>query len=432
MFQRILAAVAAALLLASCGIGGGASGNDGDGPTVITYWSWISGSQELVDRFNATHDDVQVAFERVPAGTAGGYSNMFNAVRAGRAPDVVTVEYPQLPGFVTQRVVQPLEPFGLDELEPEFPDWAWQQTALGGRLSALPLNIGPTVLFYRADLFEEYGYQPPTTWAEYRATAERLRADHPDATMTNFGSNDAALFAALAWQAGAEWYDTSSGHWQVSGVDEPTTRVAEYWESLIADDLVTVGPTFEEQHVTALQEGTSLTLIGGPWTAANISRFVPELAGAWGAVPLPAWEEGGAASANYGGSSLAIPEGAEHAEEAAEFIRWAATSPEAVDAIAGVNTSYPAHLGQAEVWGPGIEAANPFVAGMNLPDAAAEAAATVDPDWEWGPDMTVGFARLVDETTTGLDRPGGLADALRRWQDATRAQLRQRGFDVSG
>ncbi|TDC77818.1 ABC transporter substrate-binding protein [Streptomyces hainanensis] len=431
MYQRVLAAVAAALLLASCGIGGGASGN-GNGPTVVTYWSWISGSEELVDRFNATHDDVRVVLERVPAGTGGGYSKMFNAVRAGRAPDVVTVEYPQLPGFVTQNVVRPLEPLGLDELEPEFPAWAWQQTELGGQLAALPLNIGPTVLFYRADLFEEYGLEPPTTWDAYRATAERLRAEHPDTAITNFGSNDAALLAALAWQAGAEWFDTSSGNWRVGGTDEPTGRFSAYWESMIADGLVTVGPTFEERHVTALQEGTSLTLIGAPWTAANVSRFVPELAGAWGAVPLPQWDAGSPAAANYGGSALAVPEGADHPEAAAEFIRWAATSPEAVDAIAGVNTSYPAHLGQAEVWGPGIEAANPYVDGMNLPETAAAAAATVDPGWEWGPDMTVGFARLVDETTTGLDRPGGLADALRRWQDATRDQLRQRGFDVGG
>lgn len=288
----------AALLLASCAV----PGTGEDRPVTLTYWSWTSGSQELADRFNATHDHIRVTFEKVPAGTAGGYSKMFNAVKAGKAPDVVAVEYPQLPGFVTQQVLQPLDPYGVTDLGDQYPDWAWRQVALGGQVYGLPMNIGPTVMFYRTDLFAEYGLTPPTTWEEFRTTAETVAAEHPGVTLTNFGTNDAALLAGLAWQAGARWFDSGSGHWQVDATDEAGARFAGYWESLIDDGLVTARPTFAEQHVTQLQQGTSLTVLAAPWTAANIQRFAPDLAGRWGAAPLPAWPEG-PASGNYGGSS---------------------------------------------------------------------------------------------------------------------------------
>ncbi|MFG2737725.1 sugar ABC transporter substrate-binding protein [Streptomyces carpaticus] len=422
---RIVPLLMAALLLASCAV----PGTGEDRPVTLTYWSWTSGSQELADRFNATHDHIRVTFEKVPAGTAGGYSKMFNAVKAGKAPDVVAVEYPQLPGFVTQQVLQPLDPYGVTDLGDQYPDWAWRQVALGGQVYGLPMNIGPTVMFYRTDLFAEYGLTPPTTWEEFRTTAETVAAEHPGVTLTNFGTNDAALLAGLAWQAGARWFDSGSGHWQVDATDEAGARFAGYWESLIDDGLVTARPTFAEQHVTQLQQGTSLTVLAAPWTAANIQRFAPDLAGRWGAAPLPAWPEG-PASGNYGGSSLAVPRGADHPEEAMEFIRWVSTSPDAVEAVAQVNTSYPANTTLTDHWGTAIEAANPYVAGMDLPAAAGAAARTVNPAWEWGPDMTEGFARLVDEATAWIGRPEGIRTALARWQDTTVDQLRQRGFTV--
>ncbi|RKN41662.1 ABC transporter substrate-binding protein [Streptomyces hoynatensis] len=430
MFTRTVAALvglAASLLLASCGLSDDANGNQ---PTTITYWSWVSGSREMVDRFNATHDDIRVNFELIPSGTSGGYSKMFNAVRAGRAPDIVTVEYPELPGFVTQNVVQPITRYGVEELAGRYPEWTWRQVALGGEVYALPKDIAPQVLFYRADLFEEYGLEPPATWEEYRAEAERLHEEHPDVSMTTFPTADAGLLAGLAWQAGADWFDTSSGQWRVDTTDEATRRVADYWDSLLADGLVTAGPTFAEQHITDLEAGRSLTLIAAPWTAANLSRFVPDLAGTWGVAPLPAWDL--AASGNYGGSTMALPVGSPHPEEAMEFARWVSTSPDAIAAAAPVSTAFPANADLADDWRTAVEEANPYTHGMNLAAVAAAAAPTIPPSWEWGPDMTDGFSRLNDETTLDIGLPGGLATAFRDWQDATVDQLRRRGYDVTG
>ncbi|MGP3969288.1 ABC transporter substrate-binding protein [Streptomyces sp. 6N223] len=427
LVRGLLAAGAAVALLASCGSPG--SGSE-EGRTSITFWSWTSGSQEMVDRFNSTHDDIEVTFELIPAGTAGGYSKMYNAVRAGRAPDVVNVEYPQVPAFVTHNVIQPITSFGVEELRDQYPEWAWNQVALGGDIAALPVNMAPMVLLYRSDLFEEYGLEPPTTWEEFRESAEELRAGHPGSVIATVSNTDAGLVAGLAWQAGAEWFDTSSGAWEVDATDEASRSVADYWDALIADGLVWAEPVFAEKHIADLRQGRSLGMIAAPWMAGNLSRFVPELAGKWGVVPLPAWDTDDPAAGNYGGSTLAVPEGASHPEEAMEFARWVSTSPEAVAAAAPVSTAMPANTELFEAWRTELEAANPYVKGIGLPEVALAAAESVPPSWEWGPDMTEGFASLMDEMSGSIGQPDGLSSALRRWQDDTIEQLRIRGFDV--
>jgi multiple sugar transport system substrate-binding protein len=426
--RGLLAAAAAVVLLASCGASGAESGS---GATTVTFWSWTSGSQEMADRFNATHDDIEVVFEQIPAGGGGGYSKMYNAVRAGRAPDIVNVEYPQVPAFVAHQVIQPLTPFGVEELRGQFPEWAWNQVALGGEVAALPVNMAPMVFLYRSDLFEEHGLRPPATWEEFREIAEELRAESPGTVLATVSNTDASLVAGLAWQAGAEWFDTSTGAWEVNATDEASYAVADYWDALIADGLVWAEPVFAEKHIADLQQDRSLGMIAAPWMAGNLSRFVPELAGKWGVAPLPAWDAAHPAAGNYGGSTLAVPEGASHPEEAMEFIRWVATSPDAVAAAAPVSAAMPASTALFDVWRTELEAANPYVKGVGLPEVALAAAESVPRSWEWGPDMTEGFASLMDEMSGSIGQPDGLRSALRRWQDDTVEQLRIRGFDVS-
>ncbi|UED85792.1 ABC transporter substrate-binding protein [Streptomyces profundus] len=426
--RSILISAATGALLASCALTGGASD---EGPTTITYWSWISGSQQIVDRFNETHDDIQVDFQLIPGGGDGGYSKMFNAVRAGKAPDVVTVEYPQLNSFITQDLLRPITDYGVTELADQYPEWTWEQVAPSGAdVYALPKDVAPTVLYYRADLFDEYGLEPPATWDEFRSTAEQLQVLEPEAALTTFGHNDAGLLSGLAWQAGAEWFDTSTGEWKVNTTDEHTVRMARFWDGLIADGLVNAEPQYAEKHITDLQNGRSLTMIGAPWTAANLSRFLPEQAGLWDVAPIPNWGEE-ATAGNFGGSTMALPKGSPNPDAAIEFARWVSTSPDAVAAAAPVSTAYPANVNLQDTWAQEVSSVNEWVEGMRLPDVTSPAAQEINPAWEWGPDMTESFSRLGDAASSRVGRAGGLEAALRDWQDGTVDQLRLRGYNAS-
>jgi multiple sugar transport system substrate-binding protein len=46
-----------------------------------------------------------------------------------------------------------------------------------GNLYQMPVRVGTAMLYYRVDLFEEAGLEPPQTWEEYRTAAEILTQD---------------------------------------------------------------------------------------------------------------------------------------------------------------------------------------------------------------------------------------------------------------
>src|SRR6478609_8874256 len=121
--RHVLATFAALPLtgaLSACGGGGGdtrSGGTSSTGRTVssgngrktrITFWSALRGSQEVVDAFNRGHDTIQVDFQQIPSGGQGGYAKLSNAARAGNAPDIATIEYPQVPGFAIAGVCRDL------------------------------------------------------------------------------------------------------------------------------------------------------------------------------------------------------------------------------------------------------------------------------------------------------------------------------------
>ena len=72
------------------------------GKVNITFWTWErppSVIQHIVNEFNASHPDIHVTVDQVTPGFSGGYENAFNALRAGKAPDVDMIEYYELPNF---------------------------------------------------------------------------------------------------------------------------------------------------------------------------------------------------------------------------------------------------------------------------------------------------------------------------------------------
>lgn len=192
--RSVLATIAvlpSAAALGACGGGpsgaaaargtGAAAGGGGRRPTRITFWSALRGSQDVVDAFNRTHDTVQVDFQQVPAGSMGGYAKLSNAARAGNAPDVATIEYPQIPGFAIDGVARDITGLVGDRLRAALLPQALGLTTFDRRVFGVPLDVEPMVMHYRTDLFAEYGLPVPRTWAEFEEVARTVRRKAPAA-----------------------------------------------------------------------------------------------------------------------------------------------------------------------------------------------------------------------------------------------------------
>lgn len=420
--------------LAACGSGedadAGASAKNG--PVTITFWGWAKGTKDVVDAFNAAQKDVKVQFQEIPSGNAGGYAKISNAVKAGNAPDVFNVEYPQLPDFVSQGAVKDISKLVSADLKAKYLPQAVQLTTLGGSTWALPLDAAPQVLYYRKDVFAKaHITTPPKTWAEFRADAEKIKKADPKARIATFFPDDPSTFEAMAWQAGAQWFKTEGDSWKVNFTDPATQQTAGYWQKMIDDDLIDVAPSFSQQWTAALQKGQTVGYLGASWGAGVLGGTLPDQAGKWAAAPIPT-ADGNPASGMLGGSTFAVSKDSKKAEAAVKFATWATTTEAGIKAriASGTSSAYPAAPALVPVAENSFKGA--LFQGQDVYTLFQDAAKSIRPDWAWGPAMGVTNNSLKDSFAGIKGGTGSILDSVKGAQTATTKELGNRGIKVTG
>ncbi len=432
-------ALLSAVALAGCSSGtsssegtdGGAAGacEPSGGQVDLTFTTWIPGMEDVVAIWNDANPDIQVTVQTGPNGNGGTYQNFFNQLKAGNAPDLGQIEYDALPNF---RVQDGLTDLGVcaDVMaaQGDFVDWTWNQVSFGEEGSAygVPQDAGPMAMFYRKDLFEQNGIPVPTTWAEYQDAAVKIKA--LGSTITNFSQSDINQFAGLVWQAGGSWFANDGSAWDVQIDSEESMKVADYWQGLIDDGLVSANPPWTSEWDNAYNTGANWTWISAVWGANSIASGAPDTSGNWAVAPMPQWSEGDAAAGNWGGSSTAVFKGSEHVYEAAKFALWLNTSDEALTALNASANLYPATKAGAEL--PALKEGVEFYGGQAIYDVFAQASAEVNPDFTWGPTMTQVYADASDGFKAAVSGGGTLAEALTATQASTISTLQSQAIPV--
>jgi multiple sugar transport system substrate-binding protein len=424
--------------LAACSSdGSGSSGEDtgaaacepSDGPVELSYTSWIPGIEVAVDAWNAANPDIQVTVQTGPNGNGGTYQNFFNQLEAGNPPDLGQIEYDALPNF---RVQDGLEDLSACEdvvaAQDQFVDWTWGQVTLGDDASvwAVPQDSGPMAMFYRKDLFEQHGIPVPTTWEEYQAAAEQVRA--AGGYITNFSTADVNQLAGFVWQAGGQWFSSDDEGWTVSLTSDESTKVADYWQGLLADDLVSTVPAWTTEWDNAYNSGQAWTWVSAVWGANSIASGAPDTAGKWAVAPMPQWESGEAAAGNWGGSSTAVFKGSEHLYEATKFALWLNTSEEALTILNEEANLYPATTEGASL--PVLKEGVDFYGGQAIYDVFADASEQVDPDFVWGPTMTQVYNDVSDGLKAAASGQGTVPEALESAEESTVQELEAQAIPV--
>ncbi|WP_431795106.1 ABC transporter substrate-binding protein [Microbacterium enclense] len=426
---------AGALVMAGCSAsstdGGDAASCAPAGENVtLTFTSWIPGIEDAVAIWNEQNPDIQVEVQTGPSGNAGTYQNFFNQLQAGNAPDLGQIEYDALPNF---RVQDGLANLGACEeivaAQDQFVDWTWKQVTLGtdDEVYGVPQDAGPMALFYRSDLFEQNGIAIPTTWDEYREAAVKIRA--LGGYITNFSQSDINQFAGFVWQAGGQWFSNDGDAWQVDLTSDASTKVAEYWQSLIEDDLVSSYPAWTDEWNNAYNTGEVWTWNSAVWGANSISSGAPDTAGNWAVAQSPQWEAGQSAAGNWGGSSIAVFNTTEHLYEAAKFALWLNTSEEALTSLNETAAIYPATKDGLSL--PSLQDGVPFYGDQKIYDVFAEASGEVDPNFVWGPTMTQVYADVSDGFKAAVAGSGTLDESLSSAQDKTIATLEAQSIPVA-
>jgi multiple sugar transport system substrate-binding protein len=436
-------AAAAALILALAACGGGDDSSDSSSSSgagvsdsgvaaalekggTLTVWAWEPTLKQVVTSFQQKYPNVKV--DLVNAGTGDKqYTALQNAIAAGKGvPDVAQIEYYALPQFALGKSLTSLKGYGAEDLKADFTPGPWNSVHSGGDIYGLPMDSGPMALFYNKDVFDKFGVKVPTTWQEYLDAARTIHKADPKVYITS-DTGDAGFTTSLIWQAGGKPYQVDGTTVTINFTDPGSTTFTQVWQQLISEKLVAPISGWTDQWFQGIANGTIATLPTGAWMPANFTSSAPSGSGKWRVADMPQWTPGANASAENGGSSLAIMDKGANKALAYGFMKYAADD-EGVQ-IRVDNGAFPATTKQLS--DPKFLSTEfAYFGGQKANEIFAKSARNVVPGWSYLPFQV--YANSIFNDTVGKAYVSGttLADGLKAWQDQSTKYGTQQGFTV--
>jgi alpha-glucoside transport system substrate-binding protein len=208
--------------------GGGASGSI----SVMGTWSGEEQAsfQAVIDGFTEQNPDVDVQYNS--AGDALP-TVLSTAVEGGNPPSIAAVAQPGLiQDYADRGAVKPIA-FAQDVISENFSESVIQVGTFNDELYGLLFKAAnKSTVWYNVQAFEDAGIEPPTTWEDFLAAAETLKASGIPAyslggaegwTLTDLFEN------IYIRTAGADMYDQLSRHeiqWTDQSVKDALTEMA--------------------------------------------------------------------------------------------------------------------------------------------------------------------------------------------------------------
>ncbi len=205
-----------------------------------------------------------------------------------------------------------------------FPSIIESQT-VNGRLVAIPMFTDAPALYYRTDLLEKYGAEPPTTWSELAETAAAVQEGERAAGNSGFHGFvfQGAAYEGLTCDA-LEWVKSHGGGQIVEpdgsiSINNPQAvealNVARSWIGSIAPEGV-LGYK-EEDSRGVWQTGNAAFMRNWPYAYSLGNGEDSAVKDKFGVVPLPSGGAGSAAT--LGGWNLAVSKYSRNPEAAIEL-----------------------------------------------------------------------------------------------------------------
>ncbi|GAC1581088.1 MAG: extracellular solute-binding protein [Ktedonobacteraceae bacterium] len=422
----VLAPLAACGGSSSTGTNGGSSSS---GPVTLTFASWVPGIDKAAALYTASHPNIKINVQSVPAGANGTYAKFLTEIQAKNAPDLGQIEYQLLPTFEGTGGLLDMSTYNAASIKGQFVPWTWSQVTQGNAIYAIPQDTGPMAMYYRTDLFKKFGIAVPKTWDEYAAAAVKLHTGNSQYYITDFPPKDAGQYIGYAWQAGAKWFRINGQSWTVGVNDAASKKVSDYWQGLLDKKLVKTDPDFSQAWYNDLQNGGAATWISAVWGANTILSNAPKTSGNWAVAPMPQWTAGQNVAGNWGGSTTIVFKNSQHPKEATEFAMWLNSNADSVKSMITTAQIFPALTSALNT--PTSDAVKTFYSGQDVFSLFKDASNNVDVNFQWGPTMNQVFTDLGDNFSNAVDGKTTLSAALDTVQASTIAAMKKQGFNVS-
>lgn len=207
-----------------------------DGPATGTITVWAMGGEgenlpRILEGFEEANPDATVEVTPVPWDAA--HDKISTAIAGDATPDVAMVGTTWMAEFAATGALEATPPdFDPDAYFPAL----WESTVVDGTSYAAPWYGDTRLMYYRSDLAEEAGVEPPTTWEQTREFALALHGEGADQGISVFpgGIGSWQTFLPFYWQAGGDILDDQGGF----DLDNAAmVEALEYYQTLFDDGL---------------------------------------------------------------------------------------------------------------------------------------------------------------------------------------------------
>lgn len=338
-FLKTAAAAAGTAALSACG-GTNAPAFTSSGQTLITAWFWDDSLQLAVDAFHELQNKIRVNFVKI------GYDDchkkyLTSLVARTGAPDVCAIEIGYVGAFAGRGglVDMTKEPFNGNQFKDDMVAYKWAQgSSPDGGLMAMPWDIGPGGLWYRADILQDAGFEPYPeqmqarikTWDDWFQLAEDLKKKNPNTSL--FADAFSDVYTPMVEQQGHGWFNGNKVV-VVEKATEPAKVALEVRKRGLDGNTDWWGAEWN----AGMKKGAIAGMGIACWMQTGLTRDQPQTVGQWRVIPAPG------SGYNWGGSFLTIPQQTPSPEAAWEFVKYVCCTAEGQNAIFKKAGIFPAY-----------------------------------------------------------------------------------------
>ena len=208
-------------------------------------------------------------------------------------------------------------------------------------------NLAPVVFWYNQALFDEFGYDIPTTWEDYEALGDKLAAEHPGYILGSIGDPFTAVLSNM-WSAQAPIYQVDGNTFKTDFADDHSTRMIDLMDHMYANKTLAPEGLFTPEFPAKYKDKV-LGIPGPTWFTGGIIQnpgILDAAPGTWGAGTPLHWDGEDIATGNVGGGFWYGSSHSTNLEAVGSFLEYATSGPKSVELITGL----PAHAPTASKW----------------------------------------------------------------------------------
>ncbi len=233
--------------------------------------------QFLVDEFEEQNPDIRIDIVAGPNASDTVEDLYTSSFLLGDSPyDLVYADIVWIPKFAAAGWLTDLSDRVSEEDLADFLEADVEAGRVEGGFYRLPFRSDVGMLYYRTDLLDEIGAQPPETFQELIETSKQLQ----DQDLVTWGyvwqglqyEGLAAMFTEVLEGSGGFWIDPET---QEVGLDQPEAIAAvQFLREVIEEGVTPPGVTnyLEEDTLRVFQNGNSAFLRNWPYVWAEVNR----------------------------------------------------------------------------------------------------------------------------------------------------------------